>query len=139
MKIINGEKKYINGIIMAAIVDFLSYLSSKKGKGEVFQFFEDKNLDPNMDPNWDWKDQCAKSRTVPIAKKVESLGGVSYQDLVPDEVLRNLIGKLEGFALAGYDKQGEYWFSSTYADGGVVLWLIEQMKLELLRAGNDEQ
>lgn len=40
--------------------------------------------------------------------------------------------KLEGFALCGYDKDGNEFFSSTYADGGDVLWLIERMKLALL-------
>ena len=58
--------------------------------------------------------------------------GVTRLDLDPDTVLENTKGKLEGFVICGYDKNGEEYFASTYADGGDVLWLLERLKLRLL-------
>jgi hypothetical protein len=64
--------------------------------------------------------------------------GITKLDLDPDMVLENSKGKLEGVILLGYDKDGEEYFASTYADGGEVLWLIERMKLRLLNVGVEE-
>ena len=64
--------------------------------------------------------------------------GITKLDLDPDMVLENSKGKLEGVILIGYDKEGEEYFASTYADGGEVLWLIERMKLRLLNVGVEE-
>ena len=64
--------------------------------------------------------------------------GITKLDLDPDTVLENTKGKLEGVILIGYDKEGEEYFASTYADGGEVLWLIERMKLRLLNVGVEE-
>ena len=64
--------------------------------------------------------------------------GITKLDLDPDMVLENSKGKLEGVILIGYDKDGEEYFASTYADGGEVLWLIERMKLRLLNVGVEE-
>lgn len=58
--------------------------------------------------------------------------GITRLDLDPDIVLENSKGTLEGFVIAGYDKDGAEYFASTYADGGYVLWLLERMKLRLL-------
>jgi hypothetical protein len=58
--------------------------------------------------------------------------GITKLDLEPDMVLENTKGKLKGVILIGYDKEGEEYFASTYADGGDVLWLLERMKLSLL-------
>lgn len=58
--------------------------------------------------------------------------GMTTLDLKADLVLENLKGKLDGFVLAGYDKDGGEFFSSTYADNGTVLWLIERFKTNLL-------
>lgn len=57
---------------------------------------------------------------------------ITRLNLDADRVLENLKGKLDGFILAGYDKAGEMFFSSTYADGGEVLWLLEHCKKDLL-------
>lgn len=64
--------------------------------------------------------------------------GITKLDLDPDMVLENSKGKLEGVILIGYDKDGEEYFASTYADGGEVLWLIERMKLRLLSGENND-
>lgn len=64
--------------------------------------------------------------------KVITLPVVTRLDLNADRTLDGLKGKLEGFVLAGYGLDGEYFYSSTYADGGDALWLIEQFKKVLL-------
>lgn len=64
--------------------------------------------------------------------KIIPFTGITKYDLDPDVVLENLKGKLEGFVLIGYTPDGEEYFSSTYADGGTALWLIERCKKELL-------
>lgn len=67
------------------------------------------------------------------------LGGVTKLDLDADRTLEGLKGDLSGFVIAGYDKDGNEFFSSTYADGGEVIWLLERMKLMLLRIGDKDQ
>lgn len=58
--------------------------------------------------------------------------GITKLDLDPDITLDNCKGKLDRFILMGYDKDGEYFFSSTMGDGGDVLWLMEKMKAQLM-------
>jgi len=70
--------------------------------------------------------------------KVIPFTGITQLDLNPDMVLENLKGELEGFVICGFTKDGEEFFSSTYADGGTVLWLLERMKLKLLQQGDEE-
>ena len=64
--------------------------------------------------------------------------GITKLDLDPDIVLENNKGKLEGVVILGYDKEGNEYFASTYADGGDVLWLLERCKLNLLRIVDEE-
>ena len=64
--------------------------------------------------------------------KVIPFTGITRLDLSPDIILENLKGKLEGFVLVGYTTDGEEFFSSTYADGGTALWLMERGKTALL-------
>ena len=64
--------------------------------------------------------------------EVVQLPCITRLNLDPDRTLDNLAGKLAGFVLAGYDKEGNEFFSSTYADGGDALWLIERFKTALL-------
>jgi len=67
---------------------------------------------------------------------VVQLPVVTRLNLDADRTLENLAGKLEGFVLAGYDKDGNEFFSSTYADGGDALWLLKRCEMALLNAGN---
>ena len=64
--------------------------------------------------------------------KVIPLGCITKLDLPVDSVLEAAKGKLEGVVLFGYDNDGELYFASTYADGGDVLWLLENCKKQLL-------
>ncbi len=67
-----------------------------------------------------------------MVDKVIPLGMVTRLDLPVDRVLEGAKDKLEGVILIGYDHDGETYFASTYADGGEVLWLMEQCKKALL-------
>lgn len=64
--------------------------------------------------------------------KVIPFTGITKLDLDPDVVLERSMGQLEGFVILAYDKDGQEYFASTYADGGVVLWLLERCKTQLL-------
>ena len=67
---------------------------------------------------------------------VVQLPVVTRLNLDADRTLENLSGKLEGFILSGYDKDGNEFFSSTYADCGDALWLLERCKMALLSQGD---
>jgi len=64
---------------------------------------------------------------------VIELGCITRLDLPPDKVLEKAIGQLDSVVIMGYDKEGEEVFASSIADGGQVLWLLEQCKLKLLK------
>ncbi len=68
-----------------------------------------------------------------IMGKVILMNGITKLDLPIDRVLDSAKGELEGVILIGYDKEGEEYFASTYADGGDILWLIERLKKRLLQ------
>ena len=63
--------------------------------------------------------------------------GITRNELDPDLVLENTKGKLKGFIIAGHGVDGEYFYSSTYADGGDALWLAEKFKQALLNVGGE--
>ena len=65
--------------------------------------------------------------------KVLPLNCVTSLDLPVDRILESAKGKLEGCVILGYDVDGEQYFASTYADGGTVLWLLENCKLALMK------
>lgn len=64
---------------------------------------------------------------------VIELGCITRLDLPADKVLEKAIGQLDSVVIMGYDKEGEEVFASSIADGGNVLWLLEQCKLKLLK------
>jgi len=68
---------------------------------------------------------------------VINLNAITTLDLQPDRVLTEAIGKLDSAMVIGYDKEGFFYFASTKADGGDVLWLLEVAKKLLLEAAED--
>ena len=56
----------------------------------------------------------------------------SSEDTDPDKVLAAAYGNVDEVVIAGTDKEGNFWFSSSVADGGTVLWLIEHLKMQLM-------
>lgn len=69
--------------------------------------------------------------------KIILFTGVTRLDLSPDTVLEQAKGKMDGIVILGWAKsefEGDepLYFASSYADGGTVLWLLEQCKKTLL-------
>lgn len=64
--------------------------------------------------------------------EVVSFRGMTKLDLDPDMVLENTKGSLKHFVIVGYDQNDDFYFSSTMADGGDVMWLLELAKKRLL-------
>jgi hypothetical protein len=52
-------------------------------------------------------------------------------------VLENTKGQLKHFVIVGYDKDDEFFFSSTMADGGDVMWMLELAKVKLFKITGD--
>lgn len=63
---------------------------------------------------------------------VVTLPVITRLNLNADRTLESLIGKLEGFVLSGWDKDGNEFFSTTFADGAEGLWLLERCKMVLM-------
>lgn len=60
--------------------------------------------------------------------------GISTIDLEPQRIIeKSLNAKLTDVVVIGYDSEGNEWFASSIADGAEVLWLLERLKLQLLR------
>lgn len=72
-----------------------------------------------------------------MGDNVIPIGGVTKLDISADQVLESNIGLFESVVLMGWNKDGEEVFVSSLADGGDVIWLLERMKLKLLRQADD--
>ncbi len=66
------------------------------------------------------------------------LGKVTHLDLSPDQVLHGAVGELNALVIMAWDKDGDLYFASTMADGGEVLWLMEQCKKRLLESAKED-
>lgn len=72
--------------------------------------------------------------------KIISLENVDMtKDSDPNKIMAAAYGKLDEVVIAGTDKEGNFWFSSSVADGGTVLWLIEHLKMQLLGIKTDDE
>jgi hypothetical protein len=69
---------------------------------------------------------------------VVTLPCITKLDLPADRILEDALGKLDGVVIIGFDKDGNEFFASSYADGGQVVWLLERSKLKLLRTADQE-
>lgn len=63
---------------------------------------------------------------------VKVLNMLTKLDIPPDRLLINAIGNMEDVVIIGWDKNNEFYFSSSQANGGDILWLIELAKKRLL-------
>jgi len=65
--------------------------------------------------------------------EVIELNTITYLDIPAERVLNSALKKdLESAVVLGYDKEGNFYFASSIANGPDVLWLMEKLKLELL-------
>ncbi len=78
-----------------------------------------------------------------MTAKIIPLGCVTRLDLPADRIIDALReADLEGVVVMGYRREeagGELYFASSYAEGGMVLWLMEQCKRQLLAVGDKGQ
>lgn len=62
--------------------------------------------------------------------------GITSLDRNPDLILEEAKGMLDSVVILGYGKDGEQYINTSIADGGDMLWLLEQVKLKLLTIGD---
>lgn len=70
-----------------------------------------------------------------MSARVIPIGCVTRLDLPVDRVLDQAKETMDHVVVMGWDKDGELYFASTFADGGEILWLMEKCKEALLRTG----
>jgi hypothetical protein len=59
--------------------------------------------------------------------------GVTRLDVPVERVIEDAKATCLGHVvIIGYDEDGDMYFASSYADGGNVIWLLEQAKKSLL-------
>lgn len=69
---------------------------------------------------------------------VVDIGCITKLDLPADRILAKAqAAGLETAIVIGVDKDGDFYFASSAADGGDVLWWIEKAKLALLTGDHD--
>jgi len=71
-----------------------------------------------------------------MSNNVIPLGNITRLDLPTDRVLDSAKGNCsDGVVVLGFDNDGDLYFASSIADGGSVIWLLEQAKRALLTGG----
>lgn len=65
--------------------------------------------------------------------------GITVLDLDPDRTLRAAEGVLEHVVIIGRTKDGYEYFSSSVADGGDALWMMERAKKALLSTPDESE
>ena len=68
--------------------------------------------------------------------KVINLPCITRLDLPCDKLLEEAIGQMDEVVIIGFDKDGDYYFASSKADGSNVLWHLEMAKKHLLEIGD---
>jgi hypothetical protein len=68
---------------------------------------------------------------------VIDFGGVTRLDLDPNRILDNAPRTLQSVFIMGWDEDGEIYFASSSADGGDLMWLMENAKYRLMEMCDD--
>lgn len=69
-----------------------------------------------------------------MTDNVVNFPGITTLDMDPERILEGARkANLSDIVILGYDQAGDEWFASSVADGAQVLWLLERLKLQLLR------
>ena len=64
---------------------------------------------------------------------------ITRLDIPPERILKRAKkADLREVVVVGVDNDGEFYFASSVADGGSVLWLFEKAKKELLEVFDDD-
>ena len=68
-----------------------------------------------------------------MSDNVVEFNSITSLDTPPPRVLAKAAGaKLESCVVVGFKEDGDFYFASSNADGGDVLWLLELAKKKLL-------
>jgi hypothetical protein len=68
-----------------------------------------------------------------VTDNIEYLPCVTKLDLPVERVIEGLrIANLSEIVICGYDMDGDLYFASSKADGGDILWVLEQCKNALM-------
>jgi len=71
--------------------------------------------------------------------EIVDLDVVTLLDTPPEKILgKAQKADLQAAIVIGWNKDDEFYFASTYADGPEALWLLEVAKLRLLKIGSGE-
>lgn len=74
-----------------------------------------------------------------MSAEIIELDIVTKLDLPAERILRKATEKdLDAVVVIGWDKDEEFYFASSYADGPEVLWLLAMAQRNLLNAGSGE-
>lgn len=76
-----------------------------------------------------------KTKIINVKPKMGNISfftGSTRLDFSPDMILSGALGVLDSVIVLGYDKEGDFFFSGSNADGGDALWLLETAKRELM-------
>lgn len=72
-------------------------------------------------------------------EKVVPFTGVTRLDTPPEKVLNAALeAGLGQVVIVGFDKEGDFYFASSQADGGDTLWLIALAQKKLLEMGDSD-
>ena len=81
-------------------------------------------------------DASQEAAEPPLTAQLIRWRGVTRLDIPVERVLDEArAAGLKCTVVLGYDSEGEEYFASSIADGADVLWLLERLKLQLLRTG----
>lgn len=64
---------------------------------------------------------------------------ITRLDWPADQILESAKGRLEGVVVLGYDADGAEYFTSSYADGADVLWLLKRAEFAILHSADEDQ
>lgn len=74
-----------------------------------------------------------------MTAEIVNFNGITKLDLPPERVLSSAVAAdLDAAIVVGWDKEGEFYFASSYAAGPEVLWLLEIARTKLLKIGTGE-
>ncbi len=72
--------------------------------------------------------------------EIVELDLITRLDIPVERILRRAMERnLSKVVVLGYDEDGEEYFCSSVAEGGVVVWMLERAKLKLLRISDENE
>lgn len=73
-----------------------------------------------------------------MTAEIHTLNCITTLDIPADRVLQAALdANLQGVIISGWDDDGKLYVATSYASGGMALWLVEKFKLRLLDVKED--